>query len=196
MPIHRELDNVVGVNVTTISRAYQEAEKRGLVTATVGRGTFITSDLGHNSSLINTDTGERKTIGMGLVLPLYSVEPDIQTVLSTLDCRESLREFMKYTPPQGLRRHRYIAAEWMKRFGSRPAFHMKNGLLTADRFRNFLIRYIKIFINNLDDLRLQLVLGNGDAGLINHFDTLLAGFQHQAHVNDVDDNQLDNPRGH
>lgn len=117
MPTHRELAKIIGVNVTTISRAYQEAEKRGLVTATVGRGTFITSDLGHNSSLINTDTGERKTIEMGLVLPLYSLEPDIQEILSTLDCRENLREFMKYTPPQGLRRHRYIAAEWIKRFG-------------------------------------------------------------------------------
>ncbi|MDD4096315.1 MAG: GntR family transcriptional regulator, partial [Oscillospiraceae bacterium] len=29
MPTHRELARIVGVNVTTITRAYKEAEKRG-----------------------------------------------------------------------------------------------------------------------------------------------------------------------
>ena len=39
LPAQRELAKKVGVNVTTITRAYREAEKRGLVTSIVGSGT-------------------------------------------------------------------------------------------------------------------------------------------------------------
>lgn len=118
MPTQRQLAKIVGVNLTTVTRAYQEAEKRGLITATVGRGTFITSDLGRNPSLLDMeDNAKSKQIEMGLVLPLYSSEPDIRTVLSKIAARKNLNRFMEYTPPQGLYDHRKTAAEWMQRFG-------------------------------------------------------------------------------
>lgn len=117
MPTHRELANTVGVNVTTITRAYREAEKRGLVTATVGSGTFITADLGCNPSLVDTEKNEKKLIEMGLVLPLYSIEPDIRIVLDKAIHNNNLSQFMEYTSPQGLFRHRQIGADWIRRFG-------------------------------------------------------------------------------
>ena len=116
MPTHRELANKVGVNVTTITRAYKEAEKRGLITSTVGRGTFITSDLGINSSLVNTEKNDKKHIEMGLVLPLYSVEPDISSIINKVIHKNDLNKYMAYTQPQGLYRHRQIGSEWVKRF--------------------------------------------------------------------------------
>ncbi len=54
LPSQRDLAKKVGVNVTTITRAYKEAEKRGLVASTVGSGTYISSDLGFSPSLYNT----------------------------------------------------------------------------------------------------------------------------------------------
>jgi len=117
IPTHRELAKTIGVNVTTVTRAYQEAEKRGLITATVGKGTFITSDLGRNPALINMDIGSKHLIEMGLALPLYSVEPDIQMLLNKVAADGNLRDFMKYTPPQGLYQHRQTAAGWIKQLG-------------------------------------------------------------------------------
>lgn len=118
MPTHRQLAKTIGVDITTVTRAYQEAEKRGFVTATVGKGTFITSDLGRNPSLLDTaDKAKSGNIEMGLVLPLYSAEPDIRTVLSKIINRKSLNGLMRYTPPQGLYEHRKIAAGWIRRFG-------------------------------------------------------------------------------
>lgn len=117
MPTHRELAKTIGVNVTTVTRAYQEAEKRGLITATVGKGTFITSDLGRNPALINMDTGNNHLIEMGLALPLYSIEPDIDHLLNKVIAGRSLRDFMKYTPPQGLYQHRQTGAGWIKQLG-------------------------------------------------------------------------------
>src|SRR6185312_123866 len=41
LPTHRELADRLGVTVGTITRAYAEATRRGLVTGEVGRGTFV-----------------------------------------------------------------------------------------------------------------------------------------------------------
>ena len=41
LPTHRDLAYRLGVTVGTISRAYSEAERRGLIGGEVGRGTFV-----------------------------------------------------------------------------------------------------------------------------------------------------------
>src|SRR6185312_14444318 len=41
LPTHRELAWKLGVTVGTVTRAYSEAERRGLIAGEVGRGTFI-----------------------------------------------------------------------------------------------------------------------------------------------------------
>ncbi len=117
MPTHRELAKTIGVNVTTVTRAYKEAEKRGLITSTVGRGTYVTSDMGLNASLINTDTNRNSHIEMGLALPLTSMEPDISSIISKVLHKSHLNNYMAYTQPEGLMRHRQIGSEWVKRFG-------------------------------------------------------------------------------
>src|SRR5688572_12804943 len=41
LPTHRELSKRLGLNVMTVTRAFAEAARRGLVEAEVGRGTFV-----------------------------------------------------------------------------------------------------------------------------------------------------------
>src|SRR5689334_15437097 len=41
LPTHRDLADRLGVTVGTITRAYAEATRRGLVSGEVGRGTFV-----------------------------------------------------------------------------------------------------------------------------------------------------------
>ena len=43
LPTQRELARAIGVNFTTVTRGYAEARRRGLINATVGRGTFVAS---------------------------------------------------------------------------------------------------------------------------------------------------------
>ena len=117
LPTQRELAKKVGVNVTTITRAYNEAQKRGLVASTVGSGTYIASDLGFCSSLLNTQRDEQKLIELGLVLPLYAVEPDLGAIMEKVLHKNDLKAFMAYTPPQGLYKHRLAGSQWVKRFG-------------------------------------------------------------------------------
>src|SRR5436190_23904728 len=41
LPTQRDLARQLGVTLTTITRAYEEAERRGLLSGEVGRGTFV-----------------------------------------------------------------------------------------------------------------------------------------------------------
>src|SRR6185295_16566626 len=41
LPTHRALAEALGVDLTTVTRAYAEARRRGLIEGTVGRGTFV-----------------------------------------------------------------------------------------------------------------------------------------------------------
>ena len=41
LPTHRDLSKRLGIAVSTVSRAYAEATRRGLIGGTVGRGTFV-----------------------------------------------------------------------------------------------------------------------------------------------------------
>ena len=41
LPTHRALARTLGVDVTTVSRAYAEAHRRGLIVGHVGRGTYV-----------------------------------------------------------------------------------------------------------------------------------------------------------
>ena len=41
LPTHRALAKSLGVDLTTVTRAYTEAQRRGLTEARVGQGTFV-----------------------------------------------------------------------------------------------------------------------------------------------------------
>src|SRR6185295_6462973 len=58
LPPHRDLADHLGVTVTTITRAYTEAARRGLINGHVGRGTFIRGqepydDAGSDNSVVD-----------------------------------------------------------------------------------------------------------------------------------------------
>jgi len=57
VPPHRDLADHLGVTVTTITRAYTEAARRGLTSGHVGRGTFIRGnepeDLGNDTGVLD-----------------------------------------------------------------------------------------------------------------------------------------------
>jgi len=130
LPPQRTLAKKVGVNVTTITRAYSEAAKRGLVVSTVGSGTYVSADLGLPCALLDTaQESDRPLIELGLVLPLYAVEPDIGPILEKVRRQNDLNQLLRYTPPQGLHRHRRIACEWVKPYGVSAA--PENVVITA-----------------------------------------------------------------
>ncbi|MBU8788432.1 PLP-dependent aminotransferase family protein [Bacillus glycinifermentans] len=68
LPPQRELADYLDLNVSTISKAFKVCELKGLLSATVGSGTFVSYDALSNAYLLE-DTKPKHLIEMGATLP-------------------------------------------------------------------------------------------------------------------------------
>lgn len=121
LPSQRELAYALSVNLTTVSRAYGEAERRGLIKGTVGRGTFISADATKILECPSPTLFKAGEIEMGMVLSLYHLEPELEEGIAKLSSKQSLSEFKSYSEPAGLPHHLAIGREWVKNFGFEPS---------------------------------------------------------------------------
>lgn len=121
LPSHRELARSVGVTVTTVTRAYAEAERRNLITAMVGMGTFVAADAGVAASLVDTSAQSVKAVNMGLVHPLHGSEQYLEEIVQRVLARGDMHRFVPYAFPQGHHAHRDTGARWVGRFGVRAS---------------------------------------------------------------------------
>lgn len=118
LPTHRELAELLGVTVGTVTRGYAAAERRGLVSGITGKGTFITPDAATESSLLEpvAPVGNQ-VIEMGLVLHSRGMGPDVSRQLATLAKKAGVQSLLDYAEPAGRPSHREVGAKWMERSG-------------------------------------------------------------------------------
>ncbi|MBZ4401402.1 PLP-dependent aminotransferase family protein [Myxococcus sp. AS-1-15] len=122
LPTHRELAEKVGVTVGTVTRAYAEAERRGLIGGEVGRGTFVRHrDTPRHLPSPAPDEGDDALVELGLNWPATpSGDPAGTAFAKTLDAVQRsprVAELLEYAPHLGHLSHREAGAEWMSRFG-------------------------------------------------------------------------------
>ena len=123
MPTHRDLASLLGVTTATITRAYTEAAKRGLLVGETGRGTFVKPSLLHDSSRGRSSAEEENVVDFSLNLPPISpgdpLAKALTKTLTNLATRPGLSAMMTYQPTMGLERHREAGAAWAARSGLR-----------------------------------------------------------------------------
>lgn len=125
LPPHRELADQLGVTVTTVTRGYTEAERRGLVRGEVGRGTYVcppafTSIAPVSSRYIDLATNA--------LLP-HQHARELMDKLASLASRSTPEYLFNYQPHGGLLPHREIAARWLQR--SQVPAEAGNTILTS-----------------------------------------------------------------
>ncbi len=113
LPPQRELAEQLGVTVGTVSRAYAEADRRGLVRGEVGRGTYVRARASERSGVRAAST----PIDLGLNLPLHAEDPDLASALRDLAARPDVGRLLGYQPTLGAARHRRAGAAWLQRHG-------------------------------------------------------------------------------
>jgi len=122
LPTHRALARELGVTVGTVSRAYAEAERRGLVRGEVGRGTFVRQrgEGGSVLDLVELANSDR-FLDLGLNLPpCLDGGPDaaaLAAAVSEVAGEGGLGRLLGYAPHAGSLPHREAGAEWMSRYG-------------------------------------------------------------------------------
>ena len=123
MPTHRDLAGLLGVTTGTITRAYAEAAKRGLLVGEIGRGTFVKASLLDDSFTGPLSSEEEDLIDLSFNIPPFSVGDPLgqalTNTLTSLATRPGLSAMMSYQPAIGLERHREAGAAWAARSGLR-----------------------------------------------------------------------------
>jgi DNA-binding transcriptional MocR family regulator len=106
LPTQRELAEAVGTTVATVTRSYAEARRRGLVDATVGRGTFVREAVYAPATRGPVD----------LTVNSLAAAPFVGEMLASLGgCVDGAagESLLEYQPHQGSLRHRETGVAWL-----------------------------------------------------------------------------------
>ena len=108
LPPHRDLAHRLGIGIGTVTAVYGEAARQGLLTAAVGRGSFVADA-----------TAARANDGMILLahnIPtLRFAQRRFAQTFSKLRNRADLMDCLEYAPAAGHERHRRLGAAWIRR---------------------------------------------------------------------------------
>jgi DNA-binding transcriptional MocR family regulator len=107
----RDMAERLGLSVGTVSKAYAEAEQRGLILGEVGRGTFVLRPrTGSGASEILS----RQGINLALnVPPATGAEALIAATLAEIVSDGGIDELLGYLPHQGRRDHCLAVVSWL-----------------------------------------------------------------------------------
>jgi DNA-binding transcriptional MocR family regulator len=116
LPAQRQLADHLGLSVGTVTKAYLEAERRGLARGHVGRGTFVTSAFSDNK---RGESFEDQIIDLSVnIIPHNAAVPYfIDYKANALRHWEAL-DALAYAPPAGPEVQRRAAAIWLAKIAN------------------------------------------------------------------------------
>lgn len=118
LPTHRDLAWRLGVTVGTVSRAYAEAERRGLVSGEVGRGTYV-----RDRNLPQEFFGPHDDLSPQVIDLSMSVAAEglndaaLAKALADMAADPAVGRLATYRSAEGLAHHRAAGAVWVGRRG-------------------------------------------------------------------------------
>ncbi len=115
LPPQRDLAWKLGVAVGTVSRAYQLAEQRRLISGQVGRGTYVLNPADDRGAA-GSETGG--AIQLTHNVPNVSSQvPALATALNEIARMPALGQLLDYMPENGHLRYRAAGSKWIARVG-------------------------------------------------------------------------------
>ncbi len=115
LPPQRDLAWRLGVTLGTITRAYKEAEGRGLLAGEVGRGSYIRKS--NQAQPLPPSVHEQS----GVIDLSHAVPPPVVTATEFDDALKAVMrdarklDLLDYAPPEGFPQQRTMAVDWLKR---------------------------------------------------------------------------------
>jgi DNA-binding transcriptional MocR family regulator len=114
LPTHRALAKALGIDLTTVTRAYAEARRRGLTEARVGQGTFVAE------SMVQARHADAPPpqFDLSMNLPPQPLEADLEGRLTrgmtALQRDVGFSAYLNYREAGGSQAERDIAASWLR----------------------------------------------------------------------------------
>lgn len=134
LPPQRELADFLDLNLSTITKAFKLCSQKGLITSSIGKGTFVAADAQVDSTLL----APSKAVGlieMGAIHPAYEFNSAIQSLIVSLlassvsqvgtnnqDSQSLAPHFqyaklLEYNIPTGTPSQKHIGALWLQKAG-------------------------------------------------------------------------------
>lgn len=114
LPTHRDLAWHLKVTVGTVTRAYAEAERRGLISGEVGRGTFVRPASTPAARALRPEPLGPDFIDLSLNRPQTGEEPALVAQgLRAIAESDELEELLQYQPHAGRMVDRAAGARWI-----------------------------------------------------------------------------------
>jgi DNA-binding transcriptional MocR family regulator len=114
VPTHRALAATLKLDLTTVTRAYGEARRRGLLDARVGRGTFVSE----TSARAPADIAFQIKVDLSMNVPPQPMEANLDTRiaqgLKSIQDQSSFSAYLNYLRPGGSDEEREVAAKWLR----------------------------------------------------------------------------------
>jgi DNA-binding transcriptional MocR family regulator len=113
LPPHRELAHRLTIGIGTVTKGYEEAEKRGLIIAHVGRGSFVSGD--QSATVLANDAPLDLAMN---IAPNEMATPMLADAMKQLSKRTAeLSKHFGYAPPCGNLIDREAGMRWLARHG-------------------------------------------------------------------------------
>jgi DNA-binding transcriptional MocR family regulator len=114
LPTHRALAKALGIDLTTVTRAYTEARQRGLTEARVGQGTFVAESL----SPVRHLGAPAVEFDLSMNLPPQPAAADLEgritRGISAIQREHGFCAYLNYREPGGSEEERSAAAAWLR----------------------------------------------------------------------------------
>ncbi len=115
LPTHRALAKSLKLDLTTVTRAYGEARRRGLIDAQVGRGTFISETTARQGPHLPFVT----KIDLSMNIPPQPVEANLDTRiaqgLKAIQDDYGFSAFLNYQPAGGATNDLSAGVKWLRK---------------------------------------------------------------------------------
>jgi DNA-binding transcriptional MocR family regulator len=115
LPTHRSLAKALGLDLTTVTRAYAQARQRGLTEARVGQGTFVAESL----TPVRHTEAPAPLFDLSMNLPPQPLAADLEgrmmRGLAAIQHETGFAGYLNYREPGGTDDERDAAAAWLAR---------------------------------------------------------------------------------
>src|SRR5260221_3354462 len=174
LPTHRDLAWRLHVTVGTVSRAYAEAERRGLIGGEVGRGTFVREPASARVLSFARPEPERPDfIDLSFNYPIVGDEaPALAAVLSRPAGPNDLAALLHSSPSAGRAADREAGAAWIARGGLETAAER---IVLTNGGQHALATVLSALLRAGDTLATECLTYPGMRALANLLDLRLVG---------------------
>lgn len=113
LPTHRTLAKALSVDLTTVTRAYNEARQRGLTEARVGQGTFVAESL----TQVRHPDVPRAAFDLSMNLPPHPLDADLEgritRGIAAIQRESGFAAYLNYREAGGSADEREAASAWL-----------------------------------------------------------------------------------